>query len=115
MPTTKTDPNVQIAKRASAMFEGAAVSQPQLTLLRAYVSRSMKAGIIRTLGCTETQLKRYAESDLSNSDLPEKTRERLSKAGVYPKPWARKTAAMLYQIHKSRKRSPKPKTAPAAE
>ena len=67
----KTEPNVQIAKAASAMYSGADVSQPQLKLLLAYVKSSMRSGIIKHLACTETQLKRYATGDIANSELPE--------------------------------------------
>ena len=114
MPARTADPNVQIAKRASEMFSGADVSQPQLKSVLTHVKRSMRAGILPSLKCSENQLRRYATSDISITDLPDTTREKLS-AVKYSKPWPRKTAAILYQIHLSRKSRAKKTPTPASD
>lgn len=96
----------EIAKKASAHFPGAAVSQPQLDAVITQVRRTMRAGIVKTLGCTERQLTSYADGDITVSELNDKTREKLSGFNaVYSKPWSRKTASMLLELHKARKRA----------
>jgi hypothetical protein len=100
-----------IAKKASAHYNGAAVSQPQLDAVIAHVQRTMRAGIMKSLGCTERQLLGYANSELSASDLSDKTREKLAGFNdVYSKPWPRKTASMLYELQQDRKRSSRKRT-----
>lgn len=107
----------EIARKASELYKGAAVSQPQLDAVIAYVRRTMRQGVLKALGCTERQLKSYATSETSASDLPDKTREKLAGFNdVYSKPWPRKTASMLFEVNRSRKRTRKttPKAAAAA-
>lgn len=96
----------EIAKKASAHYPGAAVSQPQLDAVIPTVRRTMRNGICKTLGCTERQLASYADGDITVAELNDKTREKLSGFNaVYSKPWARKTASMLLELHKARKRA----------
>jgi hypothetical protein len=117
MPKTE----INYRERANAMFSGTGFSEAQWPKLEAYVKKHMRSGILKHLACTETQLKRFAEHKLSVSELPDKTRERLSPAIFEPvyangkknKAWPRKTASGLYQMQQQRKRNrpAKPTTA----
>lgn len=102
-PVTSPD-DKKLRDRMFAHYSGATVSQQQLNTVRKFVKRHCKTGILAYFECTAPQLKRYAESKLSLSELSDVTHERLnrasdeSKSDVYSKPWQRKTAAMMYEL-----------------
>lgn len=95
---------------------GAPVSVSQLTAVQKLVTKSCKQGIVKWLGCTEKQLRDFSQNRISHSQLPAKTQERLRTVNAaYSKPWARKSATMLYTLHKSRSRSSRKPAQPAAD
>ena len=111
--TPTNDADKTLRAKMSAHFSGSDVSPAQLAMFRKYVSRKFRSGILKTLKCSEAQLRRYADSDISLSDLPERTREilaEMSEKPAYKKPWPKKSAAMLYETHMSRKRASRPKS-----
>jgi hypothetical protein len=122
MASSKTS-TVNYRERANAMFSGSDFSEAQWRLLEAYVKKHMKRGILVHLGCSESQLQRFANSKLPMSDLPDKTRERIASSVFEPvyangksgKAWPRKTSAGLYQLQQQRKRNRPAKAKPKAE
>jgi hypothetical protein len=95
-PKQQDDPNLQLAHRASKQV--------------AAVKDAVKGkDILKLLGCSDAQLKGYATDRSKGADLPEETRKFLREFNKqFPpkmKMWARKDAAILYELVQERKRA----------
>lgn len=99
------------ATRESTIPFGANVTRPQIVAVESLLKGR---DILKFLACTEKQLRAYSRNEISVSQLPAKTQERLRQINaVYAKPWARKSATIAYTLHRerktnARKRTPKP-------
>jgi hypothetical protein len=95
-----------IATQGGTRAFGAPVSSTQILESSKFIKA--KKLNLKSLKCSEKELLAYAEGSISASQLPQKTREILREMnGSYRKPWARKSAAILYATFQHRKRGAK--------
>jgi hypothetical protein len=124
-PKQQDDPNLQLAHRATVLATGcetkengapdrstdktkfgASVTSKQVAAVKDAVKGK---DILKLLGCSDAQLKGYATDRSKGADLPEETRKFLREFNKqFPpkmKMWARKDAAILYELVQERKRA----------